>query len=122
MNMETETNTGKRILLVEDERVMRESIKGLLAQDEHIVVEANNGAEAYALFTKSRYDLVMTDFLMPFVNGDELAFRIRQLAPQQPILMMTGHDFKYRPGSPVNAVLQKPFDHEILQKELAKLL
>ena len=120
--METETNLGKRILLVDDERVTRELIRDLLAQDEHVVVEANNGAEAYALFTKGQYDLVMTDFLMPFVNGDELAVRIRQLAPQQPILMMTGRDFKCRPGSPVNAVLHKPFDYMDLQQEIAKLL
>jgi CheY-like chemotaxis protein len=120
--METETNLGKRILLVDDERVTRELIRDLLAQDEHIVVEANNGAEAYALFTNGQYDLVMTDFLMPFVNGDELAARIRQLAPCQPILMMTGHDFKCRPGSPVNAVLHKPFDYMDLQQEIAKLL
>ena len=122
MDMETETNLGKRILLVDDERVTRELIRDLLAQDEHVVVEANNGAEAYALFTKGQYDLVMTDFLMPFVNGDELAARIRQLAPQQPILMMTGRDFKCRPGSPVNAVLHKPFDYMDLQQEIAKLL
>ena len=120
--METETNLGKRILLVDDECVIRELIRELLAQDEHIVVEANNGAEAYVLFTQSRFDLVMTDYLMPFLNGDELASRIRQLAPRQPILMMTGHDFKCRPGSPVNAVLHKPFDHELLQQEIAKLL
>ncbi len=122
MDMETETNIRKRILLVEDERVMRELIKELLVQDEHIVVEANNGAEAYALFAKGQFDLVMTDFLMPFVNGDELAVRIRQLAPRQPILMMTGHDFKCRPGSPVDAVLHKPFDYMDLQQEIAKLL
>ena len=120
--METETNPAKRILLVEDERVMRELIRDLLVQDEHIVVEANNGAEAYSLFTQSQFDLVMTDCVMPFLNGDELAIRIRQLAPRQPILMMTGYDFKCRPGSPVNAVLHKPFDYELLQQEIAKLL
>jgi len=101
---------------------MREFIKELLVQDEHTVVEANNGAEAYALFTKGRFDLVMTDFLMPFVDGEELATRIRQLEPQQPILMMTGHDFRFRPNSPVSAVLQKPFDYMDLHQKVSKLL
>jgi len=101
---------------------MRELIRDLLIQDEHIVVEANNGAEAYALFTNDRFDLVMTDCLMPFLNGEELAVRIRQLAPRQPILMMTGHDYKCRPGGPFNAVLHKPFDFALLQEEIAKLL
>jgi CheY-like chemotaxis protein len=122
MDMETKTNIGKHILLVEDERVIRELIKSVLTRNEHTVVEANNGAEAYALFAKGRFDLVMTDWIMPFLNGDELAVRIRQLAPRQPILMVTGHDFKCRPGSPVNAVLHKPFDYELLQDEIAKLV
>lgn len=120
--MQTETNLGKRILLVEDERLIRELIRDVLTQDEHIVVEANNGAEAYALFIKGHFDLVMTDCVMPFLNGDELAVRIRQLAPQQPILIMTGHDFRCRPGGPFNAVLHKPFDSALLQQEVAKLL
>ncbi|MGP8198790.1 MAG: response regulator [Limisphaerales bacterium] len=120
--METETTAGKRILLVEDERVTRELIRELLRQDEHTVVEANNGAEAYALFTKGRYDLVMTDLLMPFVNGEELATRIRQLEPEQPILLITGRDVKCRLGSTVNGILHKPFDYMDLHQEVAKLL
>jgi two-component system chemotaxis response regulator CheY len=121
-HMETDENIGKRILLVEDERVARELIRDLLKQNDHVVVEANNGAEAYSLFTKGKFDLVMTDYIMPFVNGDELASRIKQLAPKQPILMVTAHDFKRRASSPVNAVLQKPFDSFLLQQEIDKLV
>jgi CheY-like chemotaxis protein len=47
----------KHILLVEDERFVRESIARLLCKDEHTAVEANNGAEAFALFTRSKIDL-----------------------------------------------------------------
>ena len=77
--------------------------------------------EAYTMFTQGNYDLVMTDFIMPFISGDELAVRIRQLVPQQPILMMTAHDFQQSPSNPVNAVLFKPFDYVRLQQEIAKL-
>jgi CheY-like chemotaxis protein len=122
MKMETETILGKRILLVDDERVARESVRDLLARDEHIVVEANNGAEAYSLFYKGQFDLVVTDCVMPFLRGDELAARIRQLAPRQPILMMAEPDYKRGPGSPVDAILPKPFDYTRLQQEMAKLL
>jgi CheY-like chemotaxis protein len=120
--MENETIFGKRILLVDDEGLVRESVKDLLVKDEHIVVEANNGAEAYSLFTKGHYDLVMTDCVMPFLSGDELAIRIRRLAPQQPILMITGNGFRRGPKNPVDAILNKPFDHEALQQNIAKLL
>jgi CheY-like chemotaxis protein len=109
-------------LLVDDERVVRESLRGLLVQDDLEVVEANNGAEAYTLFTQGQFDLVVTDCVMPFVSGDELAVRIRHLAPQQPILMITGNAFKRGPRNPVNAVLHKPFDAERLHQEVHKLI
>lgn len=120
--METETIFGKHILLVDDEGIIRESVKDLLAKGEHTVVEANNGAEAYSLFLQNHFDLVLTDCVMPFVTGDELAVRIKKVAPEQPILMMTGHDYRQGPGNPVDAVLRKPFDYERLQQEIAKLL
>src|SRR5271168_5642791 len=99
--MENETIVGKRILLVDDEGAVRESVRTLLARDEHIVVEANNGAEAYGLFTQGRFDLVVTDCVMPFLSGDELAVRIKRLAPQQRILMITAHDIKRTSSNPV---------------------
>jgi CheY-like chemotaxis protein len=119
--MDTEAKPGKRILLVDDERVTRELLRNLLTQHEHTVVEANNGAEAYSLFTKGNFDLVMTDSIMPFVNGEELAARIKQFAPKQPILMITGQDYRHRSRSPVNAVIHKPFAYEALEQEIAKL-
>ena len=63
--MERDKLVRKRILLVEDERFVRETLGRLLSKDEHTVVEANNGAEAFSLFTKDRFDLVMTDFETP---------------------------------------------------------
>jgi len=112
----------KRKLLVEDERFVRESIGRLLSRDEHTVVEANNGAEAFALFTRGQFDLVMTDFELPFMKGNELAARIKQLAPRQPILMITGHGKRPGPDNPVDAVLNKPVNLNQLRTAMAKLL
>ena len=113
---------GKRILLVDDERTFRETVRSLLDNDDHIVVEANNGAEALALFAKGRFDLVLVDWEMPFIQGNELAAQIRQLAPDQPILMITG--YPRRPGrtNPVDAVLCKPFNLKHLRTAMAALL
>jgi CheY-like chemotaxis protein len=112
----------KHILLVDDERFVREAIARLLSKDEHTVVEANNGAEAFALFTRGQFDLVMTDFEIPFMKGNELAARIKQLAPWQRILMITGHGKRRGPDNPVDAVLNKPFDLDQLRTAMAKLL
>jgi CheY-like chemotaxis protein len=112
----------KRILLVDDEQLVRELIGRLLSKDEHTVVEANNGAEAFSLFTRGQFDLVMTDFEIPFMKGNELAARIKQLAPWQPILMITGHGKTPGPDNPVDAVLNKPVDLDQLRTAMAKLL
>jgi DNA-binding response OmpR family regulator len=113
---------GKRILLVDDERAVRETVRELLCFDEHEVVEANNGAEALRMFVQDQFDLVLTDWRMPFVEGDELACKIRELAPQQRILMITGHPHKPSRVNPVDAILYKPFNLDDLRQMIAKLL
>jgi CheY-like chemotaxis protein len=70
MNRNSDAITGKRLLLVEDERAVRDTLRLLLSSDGHTVVEANNGAEAFAVFTASKFDLVVTDFEIPFVKGN----------------------------------------------------
>ena len=113
---------GKRLLLVEDDRAVREMLKTALSLDASTVVEANNGAEALGLFRSGGFDLVMTDFEIPFMKGDELAARIKQLAPRQPILMITGHGKRPGPDNPVDAVLNKPVRLDQLRTAMAKLL
>jgi CheY-like chemotaxis protein len=114
--------SGKHILLVDDERAMRLMVRQVLTDDNHTVVEANNGAEALGLFAQEQFDLVVTDCRMPFVHGNELAARIRQLAPNQPILMITGYGNWPGRDNPVNVVLQKPFGMSQLRSVVAKLL
>src|ERR1017187_1873810 len=109
MTIHRDAPLTKRILLVDDERLVREMIRLLLRQDGYTVVEANNGAEALGLFTRSQFDLVVTDYEMPFVKGNELAARIKQLAPCQPILMITGYRHESGPNNPVDAILTNPF-------------
>jgi CheY-like chemotaxis protein len=111
----------KRILLVEDERILRETLGRMLAVDDHTVVEANNGAEALSLFAQDQFDLVVTDFQIPFLKGNELATRIKQLAPRQPIIMITGHHRQPGPDLPVDAVLDKPVELNRLRTTMAKL-
>jgi CheY-like chemotaxis protein len=120
--METELLFGKRILLVDNERQERELLRELLATDSHTVVEANNGAEAYSLFTQSHFDLVVTDSIMPFVDGKELASRIKRVAPQQRIMLITGDDHRHNPRHLIDSVLHKPFDYTMLRQEVARLL
>jgi CheY-like chemotaxis protein len=113
----------KRILLVDDEVSVRASFRMMLEIDDHIVIEANNGAEALDLFTKSQFDLVSTDLEMPVMKGNELAVSIKKLARKQPILMITAHAKELGDSqNPVDAILNKPFTLHDLRSAIAKLL
>ena len=115
--------SGKRILLADDQQEVRELLALMLGMDEHIVTEARNGREALDLFAPERFDLVITDYLMPLMKGDELARNIKRLAPSEPILMVTGSagELDGIRGS-VDAVLNKPFVFEDLRQAVAQLL
>src|ERR1017187_3731373 len=121
--MEQNIIRGKRILLVDDESGLREALRLLLEIDDHIVTEANNGAEALDLFTKGQFDLVATDFEMPVMKGNELAVRIKDLAPRQPVLMITAYEKELGdPENPVDSILIKPFTLDALRGAIGMLL
>ena len=114
--------TGKRVLLVEDDRGFREMLGAILRTESYSVIEANNGAEALGLFREGPFDLVMLDLGLPFLKGDELAVRIRQMVPRQPILMLTGYAATPGVQCPVDALLRKPVDFPQLRGVMADLL
>ncbi len=121
--MEPERVLGKRILLADDQQGVRDAIRFLLQVDGHAVTEARNGKEALELFAPGRFDLVITDFAMPVMAGNELAMEIKRLAPTQPILMITAYaEDLGKARNPVDAMLNKPFSFSDLRQAIAKLL
>jgi CheY-like chemotaxis protein len=114
---------GRRILLVEDEEAVRACLRMLLELEGHEVTDASNGAEALDLFTIGQFDLVITDFEMPVMKGNELAVSIKLLAPSVPILMISASARARREAeNPVDALLDKPFTVTDLRCALRKLL
>jgi CheY-like chemotaxis protein len=113
----------KRILLADDQPEVRRVVKLLLGIDEHTVAEAANGREALNMFAPDRFDLVITDYAMPEMRGDELAANIKRIAPSQPILMITGTVAQWNGRAPsVDALLGKPFGFEDLRRAIANLI
>jgi len=113
----------KRILLVDDQQSVREAISLLLSLDDHVVIEAADGAAALDLFMRDEFDLVITDFDMPNMRGNELATRIKRLSPSRPILMITAYAERLgAAGNPVDAILNKPFQLADLRRAIAELL
>jgi CheY-like chemotaxis protein len=112
----------KRILLVEDNPRLREAIRLLLCLEGHTVTEVENGRRACLLFTPGDFDLVITDYAMPEMNGEELARTIKCLVPSQPILMIASGEPTSSSDIPVDALLQNPFTMAELRQIVASLL
>ncbi len=82
---------SKTILIVEDEKVLRESLAGLLEEEGYDVVQASNGKEAYDLVVQRPVDLVLSDVRMPEMDGLTLLGHLKQLAPETPVIMITAY-------------------------------
>jgi two-component system response regulator PilR (NtrC family) len=80
---------GNRILLAEDEKLLRESLAQLLAEEGFTVVEAADGQEAYEKLLAEPFDLVISDIRMPRMDGMTLLGHAQRIAPQTPVMMIT---------------------------------
>jgi CheY-like chemotaxis protein len=114
-----------RILVVEDEPLVREVIDVYLTEDMHNVTLAVNGREGLEKFRSGDFDLVMTDRAMPEMNGDALAAEIKKIKPAQPVLLLTGFgDLMSGAGEQphgVDLVVSKPFTLSTLRAAIAKV-
>lgn len=105
-----------RILLVDDEPLLRETLKIALQAAGHVVSVAQNGTAALALLADQSFDVIVTDVLMPETDGLEMIMRVRKESGNVRILAMSGGgrtrnmdmlDFARSFGA--DAVLAKPF-------------
>ena len=73
---------GYRILLVEDDAAIRESVAALLRLDGHHVETVDDGREALSLLAGRSYDVILSDFRMPSMDGDELSGVVEGKRPE----------------------------------------
>jgi two-component system, cell cycle sensor histidine kinase and response regulator CckA len=120
-----------KILLVEDNAAVRNSVCAMLEVAGHRVLQANNGQEAWELIERreTAFDLLLTDVVMPNLNGPELARALRAEQPNARVLFMTGysegalaHDAGLN-GVAVDgsAYLPKPFTKSMLDIKLTEM-
>jgi CheY-like chemotaxis protein len=119
-------NKRAKILVVDDEPMVREAMKLLLEHGGHEVEEVDGGEAALARLAEHEFDVVITDFSMPRMQGDQLVVRIREQRPFQRVIMSTGFLDEYKvfgqPGGHVDAVLLKPFTAKELGEAVERVL
>ena len=119
---------GETILLVDDEDVVRSVSSEVLANHGYQVIQADDGKVAMNIFEARLFeiDLIVLDIVMPNMNGDEVARKIRQQRPDIPIIFMTGYDKEHVISDVEHLenclILSKPFQYEELSHMLRDLL
>ena len=124
--MPTPGNQVRRILVVDDEPAVRDAIKMMLQFDRHEVQTAHGSKEALSLLEQGKFDLIVTDYSMPGMKGDELAAVIKQRLPHQPIIMISAYaEMLKSSGNPltgVDFIISKPFMLADLREAIAGVL
>jgi CheY-like chemotaxis protein len=82
---------AQKILLVEDENLTRKTLGQFLRDEGYEVVEASDGADALDVLVTQRFDLVITDFVLPHVDGLRLTDAINETWPDIPVVLVTGY-------------------------------
>ena len=112
--------------MVDDEPAVGDAIKMMLKFDGHEVQTASGSKEALSLLEQGKFDLIITDYSMPGMKGDELAAVIKQRLPHQPIIMISAYaEMLKSSGNPlagVDFMLSKPFFMAELREAIARVL
>jgi DNA-binding NtrC family response regulator len=123
-----------RILIVDDQDMIRDSLAATLAREGHEIVAAGDGAAAVARLAASRFDLMISDLKMPKMTGIELLAESRRLRPEMPVVLMTAfatvataveamklgaYDYIQKPfdGDEIKLLVERTLEHNRLIRE-----
>ena len=112
--------TASPMLLVDDHVIVREGLKRILTPLAHewTVTEAGDGFQALECMRRQPFRMVIADLSMPGMTGLEFAGRIRNLRPDLPVVLATGHSDDLTPervkAAGVREILAKPYAADIL--------
>ena len=124
--MEMSGRPKYKILIVEDDADLSKALGMMLNFDGHQVHIVDRGDAALAMLATSKFDLLITDYLMPEMNGDQLAALVKHRWPDQPIILATEAvetlDYARSHAIGVDCVLNKPFTLQELREAVIWVL
>jgi CheY-like chemotaxis protein len=121
---------GLRVLVIDDDPLLLESLRQILESEGHVVVTAGGGQEGIALAKSALeegkpFSVVITDLGMPHVDGRQVARELRAMSPRMPLVMLTGWGERLvsegNVPPEVDLVLSKPPKLRLLRQALARL-
>mgnify|MGYP000288820658 CR=1 FL=1 len=117
----------KCILVADDEPIVRRYVARVLREAGYLVREAADGAEAFELVRLDArlFDAVLSDVVMPRVNGIELLQRLAHIEPGLPVVLMSGFGIEQLAARGISVpcgVLPKPFGPDLLLDEIGRCL
>ncbi|MDC0887285.1 response regulator [Altererythrobacter sp.] len=120
----TKQDTSRRILLAEDEEAMRTYLTRALENAGYEVVSVDRGTAAVPELESQHFDLLLSDIVMPEMDGIELAQRCNEVSPQTKVMFITGFaavTLKASRDQPRAKVLSKPFHLRDLVMEVDRV-
>ena len=116
--------SSKRILVVDDDPSVRFLLRMIFESSGYDVTEAQNGVAALILIVDATPDLVVTDMMMPVMDGGELIKRLKSepRTARLPILAVSGNPEARESAGAADAVMGKPFDRSALLAAVSSLL
>ena len=114
----------RRLLIVEDETPLRHLLRDIFEGEGHEVVTAADGLEGWSRLTEGRFDLVLTNVLLPYLDGRELVRRIRAHPALRatPVVLMSANHPAMVEADGAAAFVAKPFDLDHLVGTIARVL
>jgi DNA-binding response OmpR family regulator len=117
----------KRIMIAEDDPEINELIYNFLTASGYDVVSVNNGRDALSKASSEKFDLLLLDVMMPYVDGYHVAYEISNSENFSPkIIIATSRDVELEKSvinlSGAHEYLQKPFELDALLAKIKKLL
>ena len=111
----------KNVLIVEDGQDIRDIMSSIFSKLFHLTTTAVDGVDGLNKFKESKPDIVITDIRMPNMNGNEMIEKIRELDPNIPIIIVSGHGRMIKKNIQADLLMEKPINFDKLVRSIYEL-